>query len=108
MLNYRKNNHTLTKRKCSNLKNNICYIISHTESKGDKMKIIANNYTSQEIIRIIREWTELSQREFGKTIHRSESGIQAYELGNRNYSMQTLIEIANTHGLTITIEKKGK
>lgn len=72
------------------------------------MKVIANNYTPEQIIRIIREWTELSQRDFGKTIHRSESSIQAYELGNRNYNMQTLIQIANTHGITITIEKKGK
>lgn len=72
------------------------------------MKIIANNYTPKEIIKIIREWTELSQKDFGKTIHRSESGIQAFELGNRNYNMQTLIQIANTHGITITIEKKGK
>ncbi|MCI8641760.1 MAG: helix-turn-helix transcriptional regulator [Clostridia bacterium] len=72
------------------------------------MKIVANDYNPQEIIRIIREWTELSQKDFGKTIHRSERGIQAFELGKRNYNMQTLIQIANTHGITITIEKKGK
>lgn len=72
------------------------------------MKIIANDYTLEQIIRIIREWTELSQRDFGKTIHRSESGIQAYELGYRTYNMQTLLQISNTHGITITIEKKGK
>lgn len=72
------------------------------------MRIIANDYTAPEIIRIIREWTELSQKDFGKTIHRSESGVQAYELGNRNYNMQTLLEIAKTHGITITIEKKVK
>ena len=72
------------------------------------MKIIANDYTPEQIIRIIREWTELSQKEFGKTINRSESGIQAYELGNRNYNMKTLIQIANKHGITITLEKKEK
>lgn len=72
------------------------------------MKTIANDYTPEQIIRIIREWTELSQKDFGKTINRSESGIQAYELGNRNYNMQTLIQIANKHGITITLEKKGK
>jgi len=72
------------------------------------MKIIANDYTPQEIIRIIREWTELTQKEFGKTVHRSERGIQAFELGKRSYNMQTLLQIANAHGLTITIEKKGK
>ena len=54
------------------------------------MKIIANNYTPKEIIRIIREWTELSQEEFGKTIHRSQRGIQSFELGERSYNLRFL------------------
>ena len=29
------------------------------------MKITANEYSPQEIIKIIREWTELTQKEFG-------------------------------------------
>jgi len=77
-------------------------------NEGDAMKIIANQYSPNEIIRIIREWTELTQKEFGKSIHRSEKGIQAFELGNRNYDMKTLIQIANTHGLKITIDKEDK
>ena len=77
-------------------------------NEGDTMKIIANEYSPNEIIRIIREWTELTQKEFGKTIHRSEKGIQAFELGTRTYDMKTLIQIANTHGLKITIEKEDK
>ena len=72
------------------------------------MKIIANDYTPQEIIKIIREWTELSQEDFGKSVHRSKSSVQAFELGNRNYNMQTLLQIAKTHGITIIIEKKEK
>ncbi len=72
------------------------------------MKITANDYTPGEIMRIIREWSELSQKDFGKTIHRSERSVQAFEYGERNYSMQTLIQIANVHGVQITIEKKGK
>ena len=72
------------------------------------MKFIANEYSPSEIIRIIREWTELTQKEFGKSIHRSEKGIQAFELGKRNYDVKTLIQIANTHGLKITIEKEDK
>ena len=72
------------------------------------MKIIANDYEPKEIIRVIREWSELTQKEFGKTIHRSEKGIQAFELGTRNYDMRTLIQIAKVHGLKITKEKKEK
>lgn len=72
------------------------------------MRLVANDYEPKEIIRIIREWTELSQKEFGKTVHRSERGIQSFELGERNYNMQTLIQIANTHGIKIIIEKEEK
>ena len=72
------------------------------------MKIIANDYSPNEIIRIIREWTESTQKEFGKSIHRSERGIQAFELGKRNYDMKTLIQIAKAQGLKITIEKEDK
>ena len=77
-------------------------------NEGDTMKIIANESSPKDIIRIIREWTELTQKDFGKSIHRSEKGIQAFELGTRNYDMKTLIQIANTHGLKITIEKEDK
>lgn len=72
------------------------------------MKIIANDYTSSEIIRIIREWSELSQKEFAKRIHRSERGVQYFELGERHYTLETLIQIANEFDIKITIEKKGK
>lgn len=77
-------------------------------NEGGIVKIIANDYEPKEIIRVIRDWTELTQKEFGKTIHRSEKGIQAFELGTRNYDFRTLIQIANVHGLKITIEKKEK
>ncbi len=72
------------------------------------MKIKANNYKPQEIIRIIREWTELSQNEFAKTVNRSKSSIQAYEQGVRHCSLDTLLQIANTHEISITIEKKAR
>jgi len=48
----------------------------------------------------------LSQKDFGKTVNCSESTIQSYELGRRNYNIQTLMHIAKVHGITITLEKK--
>lgn len=60
------------------------------------------------IMRIIREWTQLSQKEFAKSINRSESGIQAFELGKRSYDVKTLLQIAQIHNIEITIEKKDK
>lgn len=70
------------------------------------MRIVANNYEAKDIIKIIREWTELTQKDFGKSINRSQRGIQDYEAGRRSYTINTLLEIAKTHNLTITIEKK--
>jgi DNA-binding transcriptional regulator YiaG len=69
------------------------------------MKIKANDYNASEIIKIIREWTELTQKQFGETIHRSRHTVQSMELGRSGIYLDTLLEIADKHGLEITIEK---
>jgi DNA-binding XRE family transcriptional regulator len=70
------------------------------------LRIKANDYNANEIIRIIREWTDLTQNEFGDTIHRSRHTIQSMELGRSGIYLQTLLDIADKHGIVITIEKK--
>lgn len=70
------------------------------------MKIRANDYKPNEIMKIIREWKELTQKEFGKSIGKAQRTIQGIELGTSGYSMKTLLEIARVHHLVITIEKK--
>ncbi len=70
------------------------------------MKIIANEYEPKTIIKILREWAEKTQEQLGKDICLSRITIQKYESGERRYSFETLMEIANNYGLTITIEKK--
>lgn len=69
------------------------------------MKIKANDYEPKDIIRIIREWTELTQKDFGKSIGKAGRTIQGLELGETGYSIKTLMKIAKVHGLEITIEK---
>lgn len=70
------------------------------------MRIVANDYEPKDIIKIIREWTELTQKEFGKSINRSLRGIQDYEAGRRCYNINTLLDIAKKHNIKIIIEKK--
>ena len=72
------------------------------------MKIIANNYEAKDVIKIVREWTDLTQKQFGESIYMSEHGIQGYELGTRRCPLEVLIKVANEHGFTITIEGKEK
>ena len=69
------------------------------------MRIKANDYNPEDIIKIIREWSGLTQADFGKMLDRSKHSIQSMELGRNNIYLHTLLEIAHKQGLTITIEK---
>lgn len=70
------------------------------------MKIKANDYRANEIIKIIREWSGKTQEEFGKEINRTKNSIQVYEYGQRNYDFELLLKLAKKENLIITIEKK--
>lgn len=72
------------------------------------MKLEANNYTPEEIIKIIREWCELTQKQFSEEVDIKESTIRNYEQGRRNYTFKTLMKISKECGITITIEKKNR
>lgn len=70
------------------------------------MKIIANDYEPKEIIKIIREWMELTQKEFGKKINKSKDTVQSYELGRNKMTLNKFIEIAKQYNIIVTIEKE--
>lgn len=70
------------------------------------MKIIANDYELKEIIKIIREWMELTQKEFGKEINKSKDTVQSYELGRNKMTLNKFIEIAKQYNIIVTIEKE--
>lgn len=70
------------------------------------MEIKVKDYKTGEVIKIIREWTELSQSEFAQSIHKSLSTVQSYETSRRKYTLDTLNEIAKEYDLEIIIRKK--
>jgi len=70
------------------------------------MKLVANDYEAKDIMKIIREWTNLKQVDFGASINRSTRTIQDYEAGITNYSVSMLLNIAKKYNITITLEKK--
>lgn len=71
------------------------------------MKIICNDYTPNEIIKIIREYLGLTQKAFGDMINKSNKCIQYYEYGLRNYDFELLLNIAKQNNLIIKIESKN-
>ncbi len=70
------------------------------------MKIKANDYSAAEIVKIIREWTELSQKDFAESLGRSRDSINNIENGRNRIFLNTLLEIAKKYDIEITIEKK--
>lgn len=70
------------------------------------MKVSLNDYNRGSFIKIIREWTGLTQIEFAKRIGKSARTVQEYEAGTTNYSIDVLDKIAKEFDVVITAEKK--
>ena len=69
------------------------------------MKVRLNDYNSGSFIRIIREWTGLTQKEFAEVLGKSVRQIQGYESGTTNYNIKTLEKIADEFKISIIAEK---
>lgn len=70
------------------------------------MEIKANDFKPREVVKILREWTEMTQNEFADSIHLSRKTIEGYEYGQRNVSFATLLKICKAHDMEIIIRKK--
>lgn len=70
------------------------------------MKIIANKYSEADVFRMLREWSELTQKEFAESLGLKGITVQSYERGVRKYNFSLVMNIAKKYGYTITIEKK--
>lgn len=70
------------------------------------MEFKANNYSPKDILKFIRQSTDLTQKEFAKMINKSEDWCQSNELGRSNYYFKDLLELANKNNIEIYIVKK--
>lgn len=70
------------------------------------MKINANEYQARDVVRIIREWTELTQKDFAKTLSRSRDSINNIENGRNKMYLNDFLEMCKIHNVKITIERK--
>ncbi len=72
------------------------------------MRLNANEYQANEIIKFIRQNTNLTQKEFAEQIEKSAAWQQSNELGRANYYFKDLQKIAKTFDLEIIIKEKDK
>ena len=70
------------------------------------MKIKLNDYEQGTFIKVIREWTGLTQSEFANVLGKSLRQIQNYEAGTRSYDIKVLDKIAKEFDIEIIAEKK--
>lgn len=70
------------------------------------MEINVNKYKANEILRFMREATNMTQEEFAKKINKSRDWQQSNEYGRSNYYFKDLIDLANKLGFEIKIIKK--
>ena len=70
------------------------------------MKLNLKDYSKGDAIRIIREWTHLTQKEFAQRIGKSKRTIEQYEAGTVNYGIEILQKIAKEFDIDIIFEKK--
>lgn len=70
------------------------------------MQLNTNDYKPNEILRFIRQYTNLTQKEFAKSINKSTAWQQSNELGRANYLFKDLLEIINKYNLEIIIRNK--
>ena len=72
------------------------------------MKVLIKDYDAKDIIRFIREYVGLTQKEFSKKINKSYAWVQSVELGRLNYKFDDLIKICTLFDLNIIIESNEK
>lgn len=70
------------------------------------MKINAIDYQAKDVIRIIREWTELNQKEFGVLLKRSRDSINNIENGRNRMYFNDFLDMCKNFNIKVTIEKK--
>ena len=73
---------------------------------GEDMEINANKYEPKDIIKIIRDSTNLTQKDFGKLVNKSSEWAKANEAGKTNYYFKDLLTLAQKCDIEIIIRQK--
>jgi len=73
---------------------------------GGNMKLNASDYSKGEIMKILRQWTNLTQKDFASEMGKSKRTIEQYEAGTVNYNIEFLKKLSDKFHIEITFTKK--
>ena len=69
------------------------------------MKVDITKMAPQDIVLIIREWSEQTQEQFAKSVDKSYSSITKIETGDRNIYLHTFLQWCKKKKIKVTMEK---
>ncbi len=73
----------------------------------NEMKVTSEHYKPEEMFKILREWSGLTQEEFGNLIGKNgRSWAKGIERGVNRFYFSDIYDIAKKLNITITFEKK--
>lgn len=70
------------------------------------MRMKLNDYNKGDLVKFVRQWTGLTQKDFAKKVGKSKRTIEQYEAGLVNYKINFIEKMMKEFDLVITIEKK--
>ena len=70
------------------------------------MEINATKYKGKDILKFIRENSNMTQKEFGNLVNKSSEWVKANECGKTNYYFKDLLELAKKCNIEIIIRQK--
>ncbi len=71
------------------------------------MKISVKDYKNNDIIRMLREYSNLTQKDLAQKLDKSVRTVQRYEAGDIKIDLKIIREICELCDLMITIESKS-
>lgn len=71
------------------------------------MKLNIKDYKNNDIIRILREYSSLTQKEFAKKLKKDIRTIQRYESGEIGIDLDMVRDICKICDLSLTIESSA-
>ncbi len=72
------------------------------------MKFKANDYKPKDVLKFIRQSTDLTQKEFAAKLKKSTNWVKSNEQGVTRFYFDDLIKIANMFDIEIIIQEKIK
>lgn len=68
------------------------------------MQIIANDYRSNEILKMVREYLGYDKIKFGKILNKSRYAIMYYESGTRNFDFKLFLNVLKLNDLNFILK----